>query len=387
MVKKDKAKAAAKKVRKDAKQEKIQKKTEKKAKTKNKDDQDSDADDADLDAILADYAKKQEQFLKVTETTVSPPPPRSASTFIASPADNREIFLFGGEHYNGALATFSSDLYIYRINSDEWRKVTSPNTPLPRSGHAMCRGGNTGGLYLFGGEFSSPKQGTFYHYNDFWRLDPALREWTKLESKGGSPSARSGHRMVSFKRYIVLFGGFQDTSQQTKYLNDLYIYDCQTFTWHTPALPPAAQKPDARSSFSFLPHETGAVLYGGYSRIKTSTTAGKPTKGGRQASRVVMKPIVHQDTWFLRITSPPAEAPTNTLPTVRWEKRKKPVNSPNPARAGATMVHHKGRGIAFGGVHDVEEDEEGIDSEFFNQLLAFNMYVLPASSIVSQNAD
>ncbi|KAJ9624073.1 Kelch repeat-containing protein 3 [Taxawa tesnikishii (nom. ined.)] len=37
------------------------------------------------------------------------------------------------------------------------------------------------------------------------------------------------------------------------------------------------------------------------------------------------------------------------------------------------MVHHKGRGIAFGGVHDVEEDEEGIDSEFFNQLLAFNI--------------
>lgn len=375
MVKKDKAKAAAKKLRKDAKQEKTQKKTEKKAKTKNKDDQDSDADDADLDAILADYAKKQEQFLKVTETTVSPPPPRSASTFIASPADNREIFLFGGEHYNGALATFSNDLFIYRINSDEWRKITSPNTPLPRSGHAMCRGGNTGGLYLFGGEFSSPKQGTFYHYNDFWRLDPALREWTKLESKGSSPSARSGHRMVSFKRYIVLFGGFQDTSQQTKYLNDLYIYDCQTFTWHIPALPPAAQKPDARSSFSFLPHETGAVIYGGYSRIKTSTTAGKATKGGRQASRMIMKPIVHQDTWFLRITPPPAEAPTNTLPTVRWEKRKKPVNSPNPARAGATMVHHKGRGIAFGGVHDVEEDEEGIDSEFFNQLLAFNMYV------------
>jgi hypothetical protein len=41
-------------------------------------------------------------------------------------------------------------------------------TPIsrPRSGHAWCRGGNAGGIYLFGGEFSSPKQGTFYHYND-----------------------------------------------------------------------------------------------------------------------------------------------------------------------------------------------------------------------------
>jgi hypothetical protein len=37
------------------------------------------------------------------------------------------------------------------------------------------------------------------------------------------------------------------------------------------------------------------------------------------------------------------------------------------------MSHHKGRGILFGGVHDVEESEEGIDSEFFNQLFAYNI--------------
>jgi hypothetical protein len=372
MVKKDKGKKDAKKARVAAKQEKVAKKTEKKAKSKKDAHDNSDAEDADLDAILADFQKKQEQYLKVTEDGVRGPSPRSASTFLASPTDARELFLFGGEHYNGAVANFYNDLFIYRINSDEWRKVTSPNSPLPRSGHAMCRAANTGAIYMFGGEFSSPKQGTFYHYNDFWSLDPSTREWTKIDTKGPSPSARSGHRMVAFKRYILLFGGFQDTSQQTKYLNDLYIYDCQTFQWHIPVLPPAAMRPEPRSSFSFLPHDTGAVLYGGYSRIKTSTSAGK-SKGGRQASRVIMKPLVHQDTWFLRITPPPPEAAMNTLPTVRWEKRKKPVNSPNPARAGATMVHHKGRGIAFGGVHDVEEDEEGIDSEFFNHLLAFNI--------------
>ena len=49
------------------------------------------------------------------------------------------------------------------------------------------------------GEFSSPKQGTFYHYNDFWRLDPSTREWTKIESKGKGPPARSGHRLVYYK--------------------------------------------------------------------------------------------------------------------------------------------------------------------------------------------
>jgi hypothetical protein len=86
-----------------------------------------------------------------------------------------------------------------------------------------------------------------------------------------------------------------------------------------------------------------------------------------------MKPMVHQDSWLLKILPPAADSPANTPPTVKWERRKKPVNSPNPPRAGATMAHHKGRGIAFGGVHDVEESEEGMDSEFFNFLNAFNI--------------
>lgn len=156
----------------------------------------------------------------------------------------------------------------------------------------------------------------------------------------------------------------------TKYLQDLWIYDCQNCVWHNPVLP---QKPDARSSFSFLPHDAGAVLFGGYSRAKANITAGKHTKGGTQLSKSVLKPTVHQDTWVLRIEQPSADAPGGAAPTVRWERRKKPVNSPNPPRAGVTQAYHKGRGIMFGGVHDVEESEEGIDSEFFDQLFAFNI--------------
>ncbi|KAK4549287.1 hypothetical protein LTR36_007746 [Oleoguttula mirabilis] len=372
MAKDAKKKKADKKARVTQKQEKKSTQKEKKHSKKPKDD-DSDAEDADLDAILAEYQKQQEQFLKVTESPAEPPSPRASGTLVASPSNNSEIFLFGGEYFNGALASFFNDLYVYKINSDSWRKVNSPNSPLPRSGHAMCQGGNSGGIYVFGGEFSSPKQGTFYHYNDFWRLEPSTREWSKLEGKGGPP-ARSGHRMTYFKNYIVLFGGFQDTSQQTKYLQDVWMYDTQRFTWFQPVLPPAAQKPDARSSFSFLPHETGAVLYGGYSRVKVSSSVVRATKGGgKGASKITMKPMVHQDTWFLRITPPAADAPVHTLPTVRWERRKRPVNSPNPPRAGTTMAHHKGRGISFGGVHDVEESEEGIDSEFFNLLYAYNI--------------
>lgn len=280
------------------------------------------------------------------------------------------------------MATFFNDLMIYDIPKDEWRCVTSPNAPLPRSGHAWTRGGNQAKVYLFGGEFSSPKQGTFYHYNDFWQLDPATREWTRLEPKGKTPPARSGHRMTYFKQYIILFGGFQDTANQTKYLADLWIYDTANFVWHSPALPPAQLKPDARSSFTLLPHEQGAVLYGGYSRVKGTAPMNKQQQqsssrgqsgGGGGGQRNVLRPMVHTDCFFLRITPPPADAPAGSPPVCRWERRKKPANAPNPPRAGATMAFHKGRGIMFGGVVDVQESEEAIESEFFRELFAWNV--------------
>lgn len=375
MAKDKKGKSEAKKAKMAEKKQKQEKKGEKKAKTKAAKMDGSDAEDVDLDQVLEEYKRQQEQFLKITETVAEgPPKPRSASTFLASPSNSNQLLLFGGEYFNGALATFFNDLHIYYVDRDEWRTVTSPNAPLPRSGHAWCRGGNQANfVYLFGGEFSSPKQGTFYHYNDFWRLEPNTREWMRLESKGKTPPARSGHRMTYYKNYIILFGGFQDTSNQTKYLADLWLYDTQNFVWYNPALPPAQLKPDARSSFTFLPHDQGAVLYGGYSRVKATVAANKQAKSGSQGQRNVLKPMIHQDCFFLRITQPPADAPPNTPPTVRWEKRKKPANTPEPKRAGTTMAFHKGRGILFGGVHDVEESEEGMDSEFFNGLFAWNI--------------
>ena len=156
----------------------------------------------------------------------------------------------------------------------------------------------------------------------------------------------------------------------TKYLQDLWVYDCQNYVWHNLVLP---QKPDARSSFSFLPHNAGAVLFGGYSRVKASTVVGKQTKSGPQTSKSILKPTIFQDTWVLRIEQPTVDEKNSAAPTMRWERRKRPVNAPNPPRAGVTQAYHKGRGILFGGVHDVEESEEGIDSEFFDQLYAFNI--------------
>ena len=99
-------------------------------------------------------------------------PGRSATNALRSharrfPVNTNELFLFAGETFNGSLTTFN-DLNIYNAATDNSRCVTSPNSPLPRSGHWICATQHAGGtLWLFGGEFSSPKQNTFYNCNDF----------------------------------------------------------------------------------------------------------------------------------------------------------------------------------------------------------------------------
>ena len=199
---KDKKSKADKKAKAAEKRVKQEKKAEKRAKSKAAKIEESDAEDVDLDKILDEYKRQQEAFLKITDVVVDAPPrTRTAGCFLANPSNKNELLLFGGEYFNGSIATFFGDLNIYSISRDEWRSVTSPNAPLPRSGHAWCRGGNqSNAVFLFGGEFSSPKQGTFYHYNDFWRLEPSTKEWTRLEPKGKTPPARSGHRMIYFKQ-------------------------------------------------------------------------------------------------------------------------------------------------------------------------------------------
>jgi Galactose oxidase, central domain len=146
-------KTAERKERRAAKQSKKAVQKEKKAKVKGRD-ADSENEDVDLDTILATYAQEQAKFLRVTEVVSGSPSPRSSCTLIASPANRNELMIFGGEYFDGTVATFYNHLFVYLIDRGEWREVTSPNSPLPRSGHAWCRGGNAGGIYLFGGKCS-----------------------------------------------------------------------------------------------------------------------------------------------------------------------------------------------------------------------------------------
>ncbi|KAK9459858.1 uncharacterized protein V1516DRAFT_665371 [Lipomyces oligophaga] len=353
MAKKKDKNSAAKKALKAEKALKAQNKSAAKEKKKsNKLTEDDEADDANIDDILAEYAKEQANFHAVKISPCERPKKRLNPTLVPSPVQHgrKELFLFGGEAINSSgMSEFYNDLFIYNVDSSQWRQITCPNSPLPRSGHAMAVHPSSGLILLFGGEFSSPKQNTFYHYGDTWLFDASSREWTRIESKR-SPSARSGHRLTPWRNYMLLHGGFRDLAASTTYLGDLWAFDFNTLKWAQIEFAPNALRPEPRSGHSFVSSEDGAVVWGGYSKVKNSR------------KNIVGK--MHSDCWVLKLTP--------DLKSFRWERRRKSAWSPSP-RVGCSMVPHKGRGILFGGVYDTEETEETLDSIFYNDIYAYQI--------------
>lgn len=92
-----------------------------------------------------------------------------------------ELVLFGGEYYDGHKVYVYNDLYVYSLKKAQWTLIKAPNAPPPRLFHqAVVSSRNQGELYIFGGEFSSPSQSQFYHYNDLWMFSFQDKKWTKL---------------------------------------------------------------------------------------------------------------------------------------------------------------------------------------------------------------
>ncbi|KAJ7535231.1 hypothetical protein O6H91_12G023500 [Diphasiastrum complanatum] len=233
----------------------------------------------------------------------------------------------------------------YNAEKNDWKRVSSPNSPSPRSAHQAIAWKNW--LFIFGGEFTSPNQERFHHYKDLWRFDLSSNVWEPLQVKGG-PSPRSGHRMVLHKHKLILFGGFYDNLRDIRYFNDLYVLDLDEYKWTEIKPKPGAQWPSPRSGFQFASFLDEIFLYGGYFKDHVGDKDG------------LDKGVVHADMWTL---DPRAWD---------WSKVKKLGMPPGP-RAGFSMCVHKKRAVLFGGVVDTEDTGDLLNSTFLNEMYAFQM--------------
>ncbi|KAL0675001.1 hypothetical protein Bca4012_002982 [Brassica carinata] len=278
----------------------------------------------DIDAILLSIQKEEAKKKEVlVEENVPAPSPRSNCSLTINPLKETELILYGGEFYNGQKTYVYGDLYRYDVDKQEWKLVSSPNRPPPRSSHQAVAWNNY--LYIFGGEFTSPNQERFHHYKDFWMLDVKTNQWEQLNLKG-CPSPRSGHRM-----------------------------------WQEIKPKPGAMWPTARSGFQFFVYQdekktdslirkplmVQIFLYGGYSKEVSSEKSSE-------------KGVVHADLWSLDPR------------TWEWNKVKK-IGMPPSSRAGFSVCVHKKRALLFGGVVDMEMEGDVMMSLFLNELYGFQL--------------
>ncbi|KAI9087591.1 hypothetical protein K1719_030461 [Acacia pycnantha] len=300
----------------------------------------------DIDAILLSIQKEEAKKKEVhVEDNVPAPSPRSNCTLTVNPLKETELILYGGEFYNGNKTFVYGDLYRYDVEKMEWKLISSPNSPPPRSAHQAVAWKNY--VYIFGGEFTSPNQERFHHYKDFWMLDLKTNQWEQLNLKG-SPSPRSGHRMVLYKHKIIVFGGFYDTLREVRYYNDLFVFDLDQFKWQEIKPKPGVMWPSGRSGFQLFVYQDEIFLYGGYSKEVSSD------------KNISEKGIVHSDMWSL------------DPKTWEWNKVKKSGMPPGP-RAGFSMCVHKRRAVLFGGVVDMEVEGDKMMSLFLNELYGFQL--------------
>ncbi|KAI8819415.1 uncharacterized protein EV422DRAFT_112068 [Fimicolochytrium jonesii] len=293
---------------------------------------DDDGDEEDIEILIKQFQEGDRRIGVAEEVACEPPSPRANASWVAAAGNAPFVWLFGGEHCTGRKVKVYGELFKYRIDKKDWRRINTPVSPPPRSGHQTVVLTN-GKLLVFGGEYTSPSQNQFHHWKDCWVFDPKELKWEQLDIP--TPSARSGHRMTVWKNFVVLFGGFYDNYKTTKYHDDLWLFDTTEYKWSKVEFSSLASKPGPRSGFQFITHNDTIYLYGGYCK--------KQIDGDRESGHV------YSDMWLLQMSADPS--------LITWSLTKK-AGKPPPKRAGCTMIMHKNRGIRFGGVEDNEDDED-----------------------------
>ncbi|XP_014771744.1 kelch domain-containing protein 4 [Octopus bimaculoides] len=337
--------------------EKTTMKTEKKAEKRLKKELAAKGEE-DIEKLIAEFQEKDREKNKVIEEKCDPPSQRCNATFTAHP-DKEELVLFGGEYYNGKQMFMYNDLFFYNTKKNEWLKVTAPNSPPPRSSHqaVMLKQGG-GQLWIFGGEFSNHSQSQFYHFKDLWVFYLKDKKWEKVKAVGG-PSSRSGHRMVNYKKMLVVFGGFNDNYRDYKYYNDVHIFNLETYTWIKVTINGTPPSPRSGCILVSSPSLNKIFVFGGYSK--------QPIK------KDVDQGCCHTDMFALM---PEGKQEKSSMVSLhwKWQPVKQSGFCPDP-RSSMTSVVVPGsnHAICFGGVYDDEENEETITSKFFNDLYSIDL--------------
>uniref|UniRef100_K3WMT4 Uncharacterized protein n=1 Tax=Globisporangium ultimum (strain ATCC 200006 / CBS 805.95 / DAOM BR144) TaxID=431595 RepID=K3WMT4_GLOUD len=186
-----------------------------------------------------------------------PPAARGGHTAVLA---DTHLLIFGG-HYFGGDGTFVylNDLYRLDLNTSTWHEIVFTEKdavmPKPRYNHSalLMHGGTR--MFVFGGRGAAAQV-----FRDMFFFDLSAMAWFHVQWTTDCPLARFGHSAASIDdARMVLFGGWDGK----KSMNDLWIFDTNTFTWTKPKC--AGKFPTSRHNHSMVAISRETLLvYGGY---------------------------------------------------------------------------------------------------------------------------
>jgi N-acetylneuraminic acid mutarotase len=115
------------------------------------------------------------------------------------------------------------------------------------------------GLYLYGGLGSDGKVN-----QDVWVFNTAAENmWKKLETSGKPPTARHSHTADLLKKYLIVFGGRNDSvfASSKDLVRDFGVLDVWTLTWQTINF--QGDVPKARWGHCSSVFENKLIVFGG----------------------------------------------------------------------------------------------------------------------------
>lgn len=144
------------------------------------------------------------------------------------------LFIHGGAAVNANDKTSLGDLFLFENNM--WKKFFVFDQPSPRDQHTLTQVGTE--LYLYGGNVSPSNK----ILDEMWLLNIDSVAWgaKALELPGivwekvttlNSPGGLKGHKAVSDKQHLIVFGG---TNKDNTSSNILRLYDTQSKQWSVP---------------------------------------------------------------------------------------------------------------------------------------------------------
>lgn len=125
-------------------------------------------------------------------------------------------------------------------------------------------------MFVFGG--GSSTETTF---NDLWRFDLSSRKWIRPISMGTYPSPKACATMVSYKNFLILFGGWRHPStfppyQPWRLFDELHAYNVIENKWMSMT---TLDGPSPRTGHSATVHKDMMILFGGYSQDDQTGTS------------------------------------------------------------------------------------------------------------------